>query len=47
MVSLQLPINNQPNTVEVEPMVTQLWVIRDVIGLAGVTIPFDNDVVEF
>jgi isoquinoline 1-oxidoreductase alpha subunit len=35
MASLTLSINNQPHTVDVDPQMPLLWVIRDVAGLTG------------
>jgi isoquinoline 1-oxidoreductase alpha subunit len=35
MASFTLSINNQPHTVDVDPQMPLLWVIRDVAGLTG------------
>ncbi len=35
MASFTLSINNQPHTVDVDPQMPLLWVIRDFVGLTG------------
>jgi isoquinoline 1-oxidoreductase alpha subunit len=35
MASLEISVNNQPYTVDVEPEMPLLWVLRDVLGLTG------------
>ncbi len=35
MATLSLTINNQSHTVEVDPEMPLLWVIRDIVGLTG------------
>jgi isoquinoline 1-oxidoreductase alpha subunit len=35
MASIDLTINNKPYTVDVDPQMPLLWVLRDVVGLKG------------
>jgi isoquinoline 1-oxidoreductase alpha subunit len=35
MATIQLTINNKPYTVDVDPQMPLLWVLRDIVGLKG------------
>ena len=35
MATIHLTVNNKPYTVDVDPQMPLLWVLRDVVGLKG------------